>query len=100
MDNEKLDALLRQRNILPPRSNLTERIITSAVVVPQKPKSGFYNWFQDILYEFNLPYPSYAIASILVLCFIIGFNIESNGENYDTDNSGNIQALMYEEDLL
>jgi hypothetical protein len=96
---DKLDALLRARQIEPSSPDLADRIILKAQGLPQNQTVSLWRWIRQLFAEFHLPRPAYVLASTLILGVIVGFNTPVDTS---TDNSESVyvQSLYADEDVL
>jgi hypothetical protein len=96
--DEKLNQLLNSATLVPPRSNLAERIITQSRYEIQSQsnsqeiavaKEGF---IKQVLRSFIFPKPAYALACSMLVGVLVGW--QNPGFNMDT-----VQVTSADEDL-
>jgi hypothetical protein len=95
-DDNRLEEMLKQRLIKMEPDNFAERIISASRNVIQRKNVSLSVWLRRIFSEFSLPTPSYALASILLVGFLLGLGLHdvSAGDNIDSD------AIFNEESIL
>lgn len=94
--DKKFDKLLQSRKLEPANSDLAKRIISAAYSVSQKKHASLAERIQKI-FDDILPNPSYALASVLVLGFIVGF---SNAPDSDVTSDDDSSEISYVQELL
>ena len=83
--DEKLDLLMQKRAVVPPSSDLAQRIILRAQQVPQRRTVSLWQSIRDICAEFHLPKPAYVLAGALAIGLLIGFSAPQNIETSAND---------------
>jgi len=83
----RLETLLRNYPVEPPRAGFAERIIAATKYATPSPVSGFGAWLHAALAEFMLPRPAFALASLLALGFVIGLSAPAPTVSGDDDLS-------------
>ena len=89
--NEKLDAMLRARNVEPASQDLAQRIILKAQSLPQNKTIPLWQSIKQLCAEFHLPKPAYVLASALLLGMVIGF---STPQDNNADNNDDIASMQ------
>jgi len=99
--DEKLDAMLRQRRVEPTSPDLAERIILRAQSLPQAQNISLWNAVRQLFVEFHLPKPGYVLATALVLGMVLGFStVPDNGQNGDAGTATAQSYIVGDEGLL
>ena len=96
--DEKIDAMLRARNVEPASQDLAQRIILKAQSLPQHKTIPLWQSIKQLCAEFHLPKPAYVLASALILGIVIGFSMPQ--DNNDDDMAGLQNILSADEALL
>jgi len=96
--DEKIDAMLRARNVEPASQELAQRIILMAQSLPQNKTIPLWQSIKQLCAEFHLPKPAYVLASALILGIVIGFSMPQ--DNNDDDMAGLQNILSADEALL
>ena len=96
ISDEKLDQLLKSAVPIPPSSNLAERIIAQAATsqITAKIETGKRSLFKQILNNFILPKPAYALACSMLVGVLLGWQDSALDVNTNT-----IQLASIDEDL-
>jgi len=89
--DEKLDAMLRARNVGPASQDLAQRIILKAQRLPQNQTIPLWQSIRQLCAEFHLPKPAYVLASALLLGMVIGF---STSQDNTADNNDDIAGMQ------
>ena len=94
ISDEKLDQLLKSTVPIPPSSNLAERIIAQAATsqITAKIETGKRSLFKQILNNFILPKPAYALACSMLVGVLLGWQDSALDVN-------TIQLASIDEDL-
>jgi hypothetical protein len=96
--DEKLDALLRDRRVEAPSPDLAQRIILKAQNLPQNQPLPLRQWIGQLFAEFHLPKPAYVVASTLVLGIVVGFSTPDITAPNDAESTG-VQSFLYAEEV-
>jgi hypothetical protein len=98
---QKLEVMLRSRQIEPVSPDLVERIVRKAQHIPQNQTVPLTQWVRGLFTEFHLPRPAYVLVSTLILGFVVGFTIPQSTKTADDADSMPVQSFLYaDEDLL
>lgn len=96
---QKLEHMLRSRQVEPASPDLAERIILRAQRMPQNQTLTLTQWMQRLCAEFYLPRPVYVVASTLIFGFVLGLNTPLYTTVDDADPI-HVQSFLYaDEDL-
>jgi hypothetical protein len=98
--DEKLDAMLRARQVEPASADLAQRIILKAQSLPQNQTVPLWQWIKQLFAEFHLPKPAYVLAGTLILGFVVGLNVPLNttaGDDLDVDQ---VQGFLYADEAI
>ena len=99
--DDKLDSLLRSRQLDPASSDLAQRIILMARGLPQVRSISTWQSVRQLFAEFRLPKPGYVFASALILGMLLGFNFTPDHPSVNEANSQSAQSLFSgDEELL
>jgi hypothetical protein len=99
--DKKLETMLKSRRVETASANLAERIIVKAQHTPQSPALSFRQWLKQVFAELHLPRPAYLFASMLILGFVLGFNVPVSITGADEADRDQVQSFLYaDEDLL
>ena len=80
-EDEKLEAIMRQRRVEPASQDLATRIILKAQGLPQIRNISLWQSVRQLFAEFHLPAPGYVLASALILGMIVGFTATPENTN-------------------
>jgi hypothetical protein len=98
---EKLETLLRSRQVDPASHDLASRIILKAQSLPQLQNISLWQSVRQLFAEFHLPKPGYVLATALVLGMVVGFSTApENGQNGDTGAATAQSYIAGDEGLL
>lgn len=93
-EEEKLDAMLRNRRLEPASPDLAQRIVLKAQRRQQNQTIPVWQWIRNLFAEFHLPKPAYVVVSALVLGIVVGFSTpESTAPN--DEESASVQSFLY-----
>lgn len=81
MEKDKLELLLKERHFENPRADFAAGIARSARM--RQRKSGFVAALRDVFAEFSIPYPAYAVASLLLIGASLGFSLPAATQHQD-----------------
>ena len=76
MEDKKLEEIMRTRNFEEASNNLEDRIVAMAELTPQKrsePETNLWEEFSYIFWNAFIPKPVYAVASLSIIGFFIGY---------------------------
>jgi hypothetical protein len=99
-EDEKLDAMLRDRRIEPASADLAQRIILKAQSLPQNQTMPIWQSIRQLFAEFHLPRPAYVFACTLILGFVVGFNTPLNTTTADDLETDQVQGFLYADEAI
>jgi len=99
-EEEKLEALLRNRYVKPASTDLAGRIILQATQRPQVENVSFWQFLRGIFAEFSLPKPAYVLTAALLVGMAAGFGSMPNGSALQDTNSVTSQSLIFGDEAL
>ena len=99
-EEEKLDALLRNRTVKPASPDLATRIILQANQLPQKENLSFWQSLRGIFAEFSLPKPAYVLSAALLIGMAAGFGTMPNTTAVQDSSPVNSQSLISGDEAL
>jgi len=99
-EEEKLDALLRNRYVKPASPNLAARIILQASRRPQIENISFWQSLRGIFAEFSLPKPAYVLSAALLIGMAAGFGTMPNTSALQDTSSVSSQSLISGDEAL
>jgi hypothetical protein len=99
MQDEKLEMLLKARQMEAASPDLAQRIIFKAQGIPQKRTNSLWQLLQQVFAEFHLAKPAYVLAATLLLGFIIGFSEPLGTTANDTDGA-QVQSFLYADESI
>ncbi len=98
--DSRLNQLLKQRVTPMENDDLSARIISASRAVVQRKNVTLAIWLRRIFTEFSLPTPAYALASVLVLGFIIGLGLQDAEITEANMVVSSEYSIFYEESVL
>jgi hypothetical protein len=98
--DDKLERILRSRQIEPAGPDLAERIVLRAQAIPQKQTMPLLPWLKRLFAELHIPRPAVVLASALILGFVAGYSAPLLAPA-DTGDGVSVQSFLYaDEDIL
>lgn len=103
--DKKLDNELKKCFNVEPSKDFVSNITAQAFAVERKAEKGFVQsiklYLRQIVSDFNLPQPAYALAALMVLGFFVGFGDSSYGDiAMNDDATAEILSTFYDEGEL
>ena len=100
-DETRLNTLLERRQLTPASSDLAQRIIAASRQMQQPQAISFGIWISSLLNAYIFPKPTYALAILLMLGFLVGFISPAIDTASDTQEASYVNEILnYDEVTL
>lgn len=96
--SDKLEKILAEFKVPKPSDDFADRIIMASCRIEQK--QNIWKLLGRICEEFKLPDPAVAMASLLVIGFLVGFSAYDYQSGYSSAGDTVEQLLSDDEELL